>query len=447
MVAGTTLRARVLSFHDEPDASALAAGADPTSVAGVDYQDDAVVVLRDGRIDSVLPAVAYEREGGRLDACEDLRDALLIPGMIDTHIHYSQMAIVGSYGTQLLDWLDRYAFPAEIAFADAEHAAAQAALFFDRLFARGTTSALVFTTVHPQACDALFAEAQRRRARIVAGKVLMNRNAPSELRDADDGMTASMALIERWHGSDRLAYAVTPRFALSCTADQLAAAGEIVRRCPDVYVHSHISEHPDEVAATLSDFPEAANYADVYDRFGLLTEKSVYAHGIHLSDAELRRFAEAGASVAFCPSSNLFLGSGLLDLARLRAFGVGMGVATDIGGGTDYSMLSALGDGYKVCQLNGQSWHPLSALYTATLGNARVLGLQDAIGRVAAGFEADFCVLRPNPHTLLGERLAGERGITDTLFAAMIMDSENAIERTYVAGDIAWQRPAAGASR
>ncbi len=429
----THLRGATLSFNARPDGE---------QHPGVDYHDDAVVTLEAGHIRSVLPVAAFQREGGDAADVEDLRPGLILPGFIDAHVHYSQMAIVASYGLQLMDWLDRYAFPAELRFAAEDHAEEMAERFLARLFEFGTTTALTFTTVHKHATDAFFRAAQAVGARMIAGKVLMNRNAPDALLDVDDGQAATLDLLERWHGCDRLAYAVTPRFAITSTPSQLAAAGEVLERHPDAYVHTHISEHPDEIAATQTLFPEAEDYLDVYARHGLLTDRAVFAHGIHLSEAEMTRLRAAGAAIAFCPSSNLFLGSGLLELQRLEEHGVGMGIGTDVGGGTHLSMLATVADGYKVVQLTGRSWHPLAAFDAITRGGADALGLADCIGTLAAGSEADLVVLDPTPGSLLAERVASAETLTERLFAFMFLGAEHAVARTYVAGALKYQRGA-----
>ena len=426
------LRGPVLSFSARP--------ADERS-AGVDHLPDGVVIMRDGRLETVMAADAYRRQGGDPDACEDLRDSLIVPGLIDLHIHCPQMDVIASYGSQLLDWLERYAYPAELAFADPEHARSQCGRFLDRLAAHGTTSALVLGTVHAAATDALFDEAARRRVRLAAGKVLMNRHGPRALRDRTDGIDETAALIERWHGRDRLAYAVTPRFAIACSEDQLRGAGKLLERYPGVYLHTHLAEHPEELAATARTFPDAADYVGVYERFGLVGPQSVFAHGIHLSDSELGRLGAAGATIAFCPSSNLFLGSGLLDLARVDRAGVNLGVATDVGAGTSFSMLSTLADGYRVAQLTSTSWHPLTALYTATLGNARALGWDGRVGRLAPGHEADVVVLSPHPDSVLADRLRLASSLTDTVFAYLMLGGD-AVARTYVAGRPVYRREA-----
>ncbi|MEM7098041.1 MAG: guanine deaminase [Pseudomonadota bacterium] len=425
------IRGAVLSFSAAPD---------PTTHAGVDYLEDAVVTTESGFIRDVLTPEQFVRDGGNLEHVRDVRPGLILPGFVDTHIHYPQMNIIGSYGRQLMDWLDNYAFPTELKFSSQEFAKGQAETFMDRLAEVGTTTALTFTTVHPHSTDALFEAAHRRNARMIAGKVLMNRNGPDGLLDQGDGAQVNEALLERWHGVGRLAYAVTPRFAITCSDTQLQAAGDLVARYPDVYVHSHISEHPDEVAATMSLFPKAKDYADVYASFGLMTDHAVYAHGIHLSDEEMTRFREHGSSISFCPSSNLFLGSGLLSLERVASFGVGLGVGSDVGGGTDFSLLATIADGYKVAQLGGYSWHPFQAFHGITLAGAEVLHLQDRIGRVAAGYEADMTVLRAQEGSMLAQRLEHTQTLDEQLFAYMFVGTDNSVAETYIAGQRQYSR-------
>lgn len=421
----THLRGAVLSFTGVPDIK---------SGDGFDYREDAVVTLRAGKIHAVQSYEQYRADGGSEDDLHDVRPGLISAGFVDTHVHYPQMDIIGSFGRQLMDWLDNYAFPAELAYADEAFAQRQAQIFIERLLAAGTTTALTFTTVHAHTTDAFLRAAQAINARMIAGKVLMNRNAPDGLVDEGDGDQANRELLLRWHRQDRLAYAITPRFAITCTPSQLQKAGDLVSEFPDVYVHSHIAEHPDEIAATLALFPEAQDYTDVYAQHGLLTDHAVYAHGIHLSDDELRRFSSHGSAISFCPSSNLFLGSGLLDLPRLDSFGVNMGIGSDVGGGTHLSLLATLGDGYKVSQLNGYSWHPLQAFYSITAGGAKTLHLEDKIGRVAPGYEADLVVLRPQPGSMLEQRVQRTTSIAEQLFAHLFLGADHGVEETYVAG-------------
>lgn len=410
---------------------------------GVVYLEDGVVTIEGDHIAGLTSFSQYLAAGGALEHLHDVRPGLITPGFIDSHIHYSQMNIIGSYGAQLMEWLELYAFPGELEFAEKSYAEAQAQLFLDRLFQYGTTTALTFTTVHAHATDALFAAARNCNARLISGKVLMNRHAPSGLLDDGDGNEENRTLLEKWHRHGRLSYAITPRFAITCTADQLAAAGSLLKAYPGVYLHSHISEHPDEIATTLELFPEASNYAEVYEQFGLLTDHSIFAHGIHLSDAELDRFKTAGSRIAFCPSSNLFLGSGLLDLPRVDDHRVTIGIGSDVGGGTHFSMLATLGDGYKVNQLRGNSWHPLTAFYAITRGGAEALRIDHLVGSIAPGYEADLVVLQPREGSLLAQRIASDASLTSQLFAYMFLGAEDAVAETWVAGQRQYIREAA----
>ncbi len=435
----TRLRGEMLSFSAEPFFDPDKPGDE--SPDAVEHLTDAVISIENGIIESIDDAQTLLDKGDSLADCEDLRGALILPGFIDTHIHYPQMDIIGGYGSHLLEWLERYAFPAEIAYAEKPFADAQAELFMRSLFKHGTTSALTFTTVHAHTTDALFTAAERHGARMMAGKVLMNRNAPAELTDAGDGIAESATLIERWHNRGRLAYAVAPRFAITCTDEQLGGAGELMQQYPDVYLQTHLAEDPGEITETLKLFPNAKNYVDVYERFNLLGDRSIFAHGIHLSDEELQRLAETRSGIAFCPTSNLFLGSGLLKRNRVREHKVRLSVATDVGGGTSFSQLATLGDGYKVGQLNDEPWHPLNALHAITRGNALALGLADKIGQIAVGFDADITVLNPAENSLLQQRLKRTDDLSERLFAAYFLAGDNAIERTIVAGNTVYQRP------
>jgi guanine deaminase len=368
-------------------------------------------------------------------------DGLIVPGFVDTHVHYPQVDRIASHGAQLLDWLDRHIFPAEIAFADRAHADEVAGFFLDELMRHGTTSALVYATVHKASVEALFDAALARNMRIVSGKVLMDRDAPEPLRDTlTSGRAESEALIATYRGRGRLGYAVTPRFALTSTEAQLAQVGEMVAAHPDVLMHTHLSENLGEIAAVAGCFPHARDYLDVYDRFGLVGGRSVFAHCIHLDDDAMARMGRAGASIAFCPTSNLFLGSGLFDLAKADAHGVKVGIGSDVGAGTSLSILHTLGEAYKVCQMRGMSLDPFRALYLATLGGARTLGLGDRIGALAPGYEADFIVLDAAATPLLARRTAATTTLHDRLFALQIMGDDRAIARTYVAGRLAHHR-------
>jgi guanine deaminase len=358
---------------------------------------------------------------------------LIVPGFVDAHVHYPQTERIASHGEQLLEWLDRHIFPAEAAFADRSHADTVAAFFLDELLRNGTTSALVFPTVHACSVDALFDAALMRDMRIVSGKVLMDQG-PETLRDTvASGRADTEALIARWKGRGRIGYAITPRFALISSDAQLADAGDLLAAHPTVLMHTHLSENLGEIAAIGERFADARDYLDVYDRFGLVGPRSVFAHCVHMSDAALARMAEAGAAIALCPTSNLFLGSGLFDLAGIDRHGINVGIGTDIGAGTSFSILHTLGEAYKVCQLRGASLDPFRALHLATAGGARVVGIGDRVGALEPGQEADFVVLDGAATPLLARRTAGAP-LFDRLFALQVLGDDRAVAFTYVAG-------------
>jgi guanine deaminase len=358
---------------------------------------------------------------------------LIVPGFVDAHVHYPQTASIASHGEQLLDWLDRHIFPAERAFADKAHAAKIAAFFLDELLRNGTTSALVYPTVHPQSVDALFEAAQTRDMRIVSGKVLMDLG-PEDLRDdLATGRADSEALIRRWHGCGRLTYAITPRFALASTDAQLADAGALLAEHPDVLMHTHLSENLREVAAVEARFTQATDYLDVYDRFGLVGNRSVFAHGVHLSGRACQRLHESGAGIAVCPSSNQFLGSGQFDFGQADRHGVRLGLGTDIGAGTTFSMLRTAGMAYEAAMARGDRLDPFRALHLATAGSAAMLHIADRVGGLMPGQEADFVVLDPAATPLLALRTGGA-SLAERLFALQILGDDRAVSRTYVMG-------------
>jgi guanine deaminase len=399
-------------------------------------ETDGAMICRAGVIEAVGPA-SQLLAAVPADCIKDYSGCLIAPGFVDTHVHYVQTGMVASYGTQLLDWLDRYAFPAEMAFSNPDHAAAMANVFCDELLRNGTTAALVFCAVYPQSVDALFAEAEQRGMRIVAGKVLMDRNAPEALRDtAQRGYDESKALIARWHGRGRSLYAITPRFAGTSTPAQLDAAATLWREHPDVMVHTHIAENRREVAWTAELFPERKDYLDIYDHHGLTGKRAVLAHGVHLSEDELCRCHDSGTALAHCPTSNLFLGSGLFRIGDVKdpRRPVQVGLGTDIGGGTSFSLLATMGAAYEIAQLNGRSLSAVEAFYLATLGGARALALDDRIGAIAPGREADLVVLDPNATPLLKLRNARAESVQDVLFALMMLGDDRAVRATYVAG-------------
>ncbi|TZG28140.1 guanine deaminase [Sphingomonas montanisoli] len=420
-------------------AEILAVPDDPRNGASIVHHADGLLVVED----EIVVAI-----GDHADLAGRFADAsvthfpgkTIVPGFVDAHVHYPQTERIAAHGAQLLDWLDRHIFPAETAFADRDHADAIAGFFLDELLRNGTTSALVYATVHPESVDALFEAALTRDMRIVSGKVLMDQGAPDGLRDTvETGRADSEALIARWRGRGRLRYAVTPRFALTSSDAQLASAGELVAAHPDVLMHTHLAENLGEVAAVGARFTTAKDYLDVYDRFGLVGDRSVFAHCIQMDDDAFARMGAKGAHAAFCPTSNLFLGSGLFDLEKACTHGVGVGIGTDIGAGTSFSLLHTLGEAYKVGQMRGVSLDPFRALHLATVGGARALGIADRVGALKVGQEADFAVLDPCATPLLARRTAGA-SLHDRLFALQILGDDRAVAFTYLAGKLAHQR-------
>ncbi|WP_296261043.1 MULTISPECIES: guanine deaminase [unclassified Pseudomonas] len=418
--------------------------ADPAEVAveaSYEYFEDGLMVVENGRI----CAVGHARD--LLDTLDSdvevatYTDALITAGFIDTHIHLPQTGMVGSYGEQLLDWLNTYVFPVERQFADPAHAAEVSDIFIKELLRNGTTTALVFGSRHKESVDAFFTAAEKLNLRMIAGKVMMDRNAPDYLVDtAESSYVDSKTLIERWHGKGRLHYAVTPRFAPTSTPQQLALAGKLLTEYPDLYMQTHISENLKEVEWVKALFPERKNYLDVYDHFKLLGERSVFAHGVHLCDQECERLAETGSAIAFCPTSNFFLGSGLFNLPMTERHKVNVGLGTDVGGGTSFSLLQTLNEAYKVMQLQGAKLSPFKSLYLATLGGARALRLQDSIGNLHQGTEADFVVLDFNATPLLSYRMKQATGIEEKLFVLMTLGDDRTVSETYSAGVLVHKR-------
>lgn len=362
---------------------------------------------------------------------------ILMPGFIDTHIHYPQTDVIAGGGRQLLDWLNDYTFVEERRFQESAHGAGVAEFFLDELARNGTTTALVFCTVHATSVENFFAAAERRGARMIAGKVLMDRNAPIELLDtAQSADRESRTLIERWDGVDRLRYAITPRFACTSSEAQLEVAGQLARDFPDCYIHSHLAENQAEIAWVRELYPNARSYLDVYDGYGLLRDKAIYAHCIYLDAADRQRMAQSGACAAFCPTSNLYLGSGLFDLGAADEAGMGYSTATDVGGGTSFSMLRTLDEARKVARLQGQDLHPLRAFYLATLGAARCLGLEGTIGSFTPGAEADFIELDLQATPLIARRTGAANTLSDVLRILMTLGDDRAIKSTYLLGQL-----------
>lgn len=366
----------------------------------------------------------------------DYRGKLIVPGFVDTHIHYPQVDVIASYGSQLLDWLEKFTFPCESRFHNPAIAAETATFFLDELLNNGTTTALVFGTSHAQSVDAFFTECAKRKLRMIAGKVMMDRNAPDELLDtASSSYEDSKALIQRWHGKDRLGYAVTPRFAPTSTREQLDAAGKLLEEFPDVHLQTHLSENVKECEWVSTLFPESRDYLDVYEQSGLVRKRSVFAHSIHLSDREWTALADKEASISHCAMSNLFIGSGLFNYSRAVKENVRVGLGTDVGGGDSFSLLRACNETYKVQQLQNTSVSPASLLYLATLGGAKALDLDEHIGNFSIGKEADMVVLDENATPLLSRKAQNNSTWEERLFTLLMLGDDRAVFDTLILGE------------
>jgi guanine deaminase len=398
------------------------------------YFEDGLLVTRNSRI---VFCGEYKNNINQYATADfhDYSGKLLLPGFIDSHLHFPQTEMLASFGEQLLDWLTDYTFPVERKFADPEYASHIAKIFIKQLHRHGTTTGMVYSSVHKQAADALFQEAAKHNMLLIAGKVCMDRHCPDWLQDTpNSAQKDSAALIDKWHNNGRLKYAITPRFAPTSSAEQLHALGELAQQYPDVFIQTHLSENHKEIEWVKALFPERKNYLDVYDHFGLLRKGAVFGHGIHLEQTEWQRLQETQASIAFCPTSNLFLGSGLFDLAKAEQENVPVMLATDVGGGTSFSMLKTMGEAYKICQLKGNQMDPMHGLYLMTQGAAIGLGLENEIGNLNIGTDADFVILDPEFDELSTLRFKQHRSPQDLIFALSMLADDRAIIATYVAG-------------
>ncbi|MGL4727066.1 MAG: guanine deaminase [Scandinavium sp.] len=407
----------------------------------VRYLEDGLLFIGEGAVRALLPW-----EEGRMllqhpDEWIDLRGKLIVPGFVDTHLHYPQTEMIGAYGEQLLEWLTTYTFPVESQYGNSGHAAQMSAFFLNQLLSNGTTTALVFGTVHPQSVDALFAAAAEQHMRLIAGKVMMDRNAPDYLTEtAEQSYQQTRELIQRWHHHGRLGYAITPRFAPTSSSDLLEAVQRLRVEFPDTWLHTHLSENPQEIEWVKALWPEHQNYLDVYDHYGLTGRRSVFAHAIHLQEAEWDCLHRSHSAVAFCPTSNLFLGSGLFRLQTCWQKKVNMGIGTDVGAGTTFSMLRTLGEAYKIGQLQSYRLCASEAFYHATLGGARALCLEQHIGNFNVGKEADFVVLDVAVTPLQKLRASRCRDIYEQLFMLMTLGDDRNIVQTWINGECAWRR-------
>ena len=424
-------RARILDFIDDPS----------TSDQAWRLFEDGLLVVEQGKVKACGDYTELQAGLGAEVEVVDYRGYLMMPGFIDSHVHYPQTDIIASHGTQLLDWLQRYTFPTENKFSNAAIAQDTADFFIRQLLRNGTTTAMVFATIHPQSVDAIFQAANQQQMCLISGKVMMDRNAPDFLLDtAQSSYDDSHALIEKWHHKDRLHYAVTPRFAPTSTEDQLRVAQQLVNEVPDVYLQSHVAENQGEVEWVEKLFPWSRSYLDVYDHFGLLGDRSVYAHCIYLDDADRSCMAQSGTAVSFCPTSNLFLGSGLFDMQSALDHALAVTIGSDVGGGTSFSLLHTLNEAYKVCQMSGYHMSPMQAFYLLTLGAARALFLDQKLGNFNQGKEADFIVIDLNATELMQRRMKHAEDLQDELFALMIMGDDRNILATHILGACCYHR-------
>jgi guanine deaminase len=433
----TAVRGPALTFTGDP----FQRGLEQTLV----YEPDAIVAMAGGAITHFGPAKRVRPLLARGTKVEEHgRRALILAGFIDCHVHFPQMQMIGAHGGELIDWLEKYTYVAEQQYADGRHARAAARAYLAENLRNGITTAAVFCTIHPQSVDALFGAAAKLDLRLIAGKVMMDRNAPEKLRDtAQSGYDESKALIAKWHGRGRLAYAVTPRFAATSTPAQMEAAGALWRESPGTYLQSHVAENRREVAWVKELYPERKGYLDVYDHYGQLGPRAIYGHGIWLTEDELRRCHETGTAIAHCPTSNFFLGSGCLDLGvtSRRERPVRVGLATDLGGGTSFSILRTMGEAYKAAQLAGYSLGAGHAFYLATRGAAHALYLDDRIGSIAPGMDADLVVLDLESTPVIRYRMKHVADLQEALFVQMTLGDDRAVRATYVAGRRAYERP------
>lgn len=436
--APLALRGRTLAFRDDP----FRVGPE----AAIETCDDGAVVIAEGKIVEVGQAsdVLPRHPGVEVEAYGP--DALIMAGFVDSHAHYPQLEIIGSYGEQLLEWLEKYTFPTETKYADPEYARAGAETYLDNCLANGVTTASVFSATYPASVEALFEGAFARGMRIASGKNMMDRNCPEALRDtAQSGYDDSKALIEKWHGRGRITYAVTPRFAVTSTPEQMDAMGALWREHPTTLMQTHMSENLAEIRWVAELYPDAPDYLGAYEAYGLIGEGANFGHCIHLTEREIARLRETGSAISHCPTSNAFIGSGLFDMKGLRdcESPIRVGLATDIGGGSSMSMFDTMKAAYEIAQLRGYSLHPVKAFWLATMGSAAALRMEGKVGNLAAGHEADVMVIDLASTPLIRRRMREVDSLFEALFVQMILADDRAVRATYVAGKKLHDRDAA----
>ena len=423
------IRGRTLTFLRAPEAA--------DDHAAYAYDEDGAVLVSDGKIVASGAYDTVKAQAGPDPETIDHRPHLILPGFIDGHVHVPQMQIIASYGAELLDWLNTYTFPEESKFADAQHARRIARLFLDEMVRQGTTTVAAYCSVHKASAEAFFEESHSRNMLNIAGKVMMDRHAPDAVLDTpQSGYDDSKALIAEWHGKGRQLYAITPRFAITSTPEQMEMAQALAREHPDCHIQTHLSENHAEIRWTEELYPQAQDYTDVYARYGLLGSKTLLGHCIHLSEREADAISETGSVAVFCPTSNLFLGSGLFDYQRYRrrAKPLRIATATDVGGGTNYSMLRTMDEAYKVIALNGEKLEPLRSFWQLTRGNAESLSIADRAGTLEVGTDADLVVLDARATPGMALRMETVKTLSEELFPLQTMGDDRAVKQVYIAG-------------
>ncbi|WP_310618429.1 guanine deaminase [Flexibacterium corallicola] len=431
------IRGTYLTFTGDPFRSSL------EEVMKV--ESDGIILIEGEKIKDLGPAEDMLKKLPEGTEVTEYKDSVIMAGFIDSHVHYPQTQIIGAYGEQLIEWLNNYTFIAEQQFANKDHASRVAEVFLREQLRAGTTSVATFCTVYPGSVDAFFEASERLNMRNIAGKVMMDRNAPEALCDtAKMSYDDSKALIEKWHNKGRQMYAVTPRFAPTSTPEQLEAAGALWNEHKGTFMQTHVSENVNEVAWVKDLYPEHEGYLDVYDKFGLCGDRALFGHGIHLTEKELSRLSETGGTITHCPTSNFFLGSGFLNVhnAKKNERPVRVGLATDLGAGTSFSILQTLNETYKAAQLNGNALSAGHAFYMATRGTAESMCLDDKIGHLAPGMEADIVVLDLKSTPAIDFRMSFAKDFEEQLFILMTLGDDRATRATYVAGDVVYDRGA-----
>jgi guanine deaminase len=434
-------------MNNKPNVQAYRAGllhfhADPAFIEHAHaWHEDGLLIVEDGKVQAAGDFATLAPTLPQGAEVHDYRGKIIMPGFIDAHVHYPQTDMIASPAPGLLPWLEQYTFPTERKFSDPAHAAQTAEFFLDELLRNGTTTAMVYCTVHPQSVDAFFQASEQRKLRMIAGKVMMDRHCPDFLCDtAEEGARETEELIQRWHKRGRSLYAITPRFAPTSTEAQLRLAGELAQKYPDTFLQTHVAENQEECQWVQQLFPQARSYLDVYDRYGMMRPRAVYGHCIWLNERDRERMVETKSAAAVCPTSNLFLGSGLFDFESADKAGMLMSLATDVGGGTSFSMLQTMNEAYKVARLKGSYLPAMRMFYLATLGAARSLQLDDTIGSFAAGCEADFIVVDPQATPLLARRSANTESLEEQLFALALLGDDRVIAASYSAGRLVHER-------